>query len=272
MDEQPAQPADEAAGVDRTSRDDGPASGDVGGRSQVVVAERLLVAGALLDVVLDPEAGVQPALHRDLGDPGQVSQAHQVTDHGDLRVAGQRQVGLDLEAPGPVLLRSGPFRQLRGERGRGGAGGPQHGARVVAVGGAVRPLHLEAAGVDGGDDRAHVQLDPHPGQRLGRTGRELRTERRQRFLAAVEEMHRGLLRVELPVLVAQREGGDLVDLSRELDTGRPRADEREGQPAPPLRRVGRGGRHLERTEHPAPDGQRVCRGSSCRARSEAYSS
>ena len=61
----------------------------------------------------------------------------------------------------------------------------------------------------------------------------------------------------LPVLVPQREGGELADLPGQLDPGRPRADQGEGQPASPLLRVGRGLSHLERAEDPPPDGERV---------------
>ena len=42
VDEQPADPAEEAAEVQPPGRDDGVAAGDVGGRAQVVVAERLV--------------------------------------------------------------------------------------------------------------------------------------------------------------------------------------------------------------------------------------
>lgn len=53
---------------------------------------------------------------------------------------------------------------------------------------------------------------------------------------------------------------DLPDLSREFDTGRPTADECEGEPLPPLPFVrGRLG-HLERPVDPSADVQRVVQG------------
>src|SRR5437763_5785031 len=62
VDEQPDPPAGEAAEVHPERRDDGFAAGDVGGRAQVTVLERLaevLPAG----LVGDFAPGVQPGLH-----------------------------------------------------------------------------------------------------------------------------------------------------------------------------------------------------------------
>src|SRR6185369_1465961 len=77
VDEQPGQPAEEAAEVQPEGRDDGPPPRDVGGRPQVPVPERL-VMGLALGLVADLVARVQPRLHRDLGDPGQLVQAHHI--------------------------------------------------------------------------------------------------------------------------------------------------------------------------------------------------
>src|SRR5205823_3733520 len=77
VDEQPYPPADEAAEVQPESGNNGAPSRDVGGRAQIAVAEGLVV-GLAPGQVADPAGGVEPGLHRDLGDPGQLVQAHQV--------------------------------------------------------------------------------------------------------------------------------------------------------------------------------------------------
>src|SRR5215471_10660476 len=84
VDEQPDPPAEEAAEVQPEGGDDGAPARDIGGRAQVAVAERLVV-GLPPGEVADLAGGVQPRLHRDLGDPGQLVQAHQVPGHQDLR-------------------------------------------------------------------------------------------------------------------------------------------------------------------------------------------
>jgi len=57
----------------------------------------------------------------------------------------------------------------------------------------------------------------------------------------------------MPELLAQRLGGHFPDLPGELDAGRPRSHQGEGEPASAFGRVvGRLG-HLERAEYPPPD-------------------
>src|SRR5262249_42369398 len=83
------------------------AAGDIGGRTQVVVLERLVV-GLALGLVADPAPRVQSRLHGDLGDAGQLVQAHHVPGHQDVRMAGQGQVLAAHQAARPVLLRTAP--------------------------------------------------------------------------------------------------------------------------------------------------------------------
>jgi hypothetical protein len=165
MDEQPADPADQAADMHRACLQDRAAAGDVRGRAELVIPER--AAGALaFEPVPDAVPGVQPGPHRDFGDAGQAAQAHHVTDDEDLGVARDGQVVADLDPAGLVALRaSGPRQRGRDRRCRD-PGGPQHGAGVVA---GIRPglvLDLQPALVHMGDRRAHVQLDAEVSQRL----------------------------------------------------------------------------------------------------------
>src|SRR5215472_19050024 len=75
VDEQPGDPAGEAAEVQLPGGDDGAPAGDVGGRAQVVIAERL-VKGLVYGLQGDLAARVMPRLHGDLGDSRQPVQAH----------------------------------------------------------------------------------------------------------------------------------------------------------------------------------------------------
>src|SRR5215471_21400107 len=83
MYEQPHHPAGEAAEVHPEGGDDRVPARDVGGRAQVVVAERLVV-GVALGLLSNPAGGVEPGLHGGLGDPGQLVQAHHVPGHQDV--------------------------------------------------------------------------------------------------------------------------------------------------------------------------------------------
>ena len=107
VDEQPGQPAQPSrrsrSGPADTHR---PAAGDVGGRAQVAVPERLGRAAAPGHL----PAGSGGRRRRRTASPprprpGSLSQAHQVADHEDLRVARDGQVGADRDPPGPVAAR-----------------------------------------------------------------------------------------------------------------------------------------------------------------------
>ena len=72
-------------------------------------------------------------------------------------------------------------------------------------------------------------------------------------LAAVEQQDPGVVGLDMPVLAAQRLGGDLPDLPGQLDAGGSRSHQGEGEPARAFRRVVGGLGHLERAEYPPPD-------------------
>ena len=175
-------------------------------------------------------------------------------------MAGDGQVLADHDPPGPVLFRAGGLGHRSGQRRCLHARGPQHVAAHVPGHRAVVVLDLQAARVHVGDDRAHVQLDPELAQVPGGQGGQLRAEHRQRRAAAVEQQDPGVLRLDVPVLAAQRLGRDLADLPGQFHAGRPGADQGEGEPAGPFGRVGGGLGHLERAEDPPPDLHRVLDG------------
>ena len=259
MDEQPDHPPGEPGELQPPHRDHRAAAGDVGGRAQVVVAERL-GRRAPPGLVADAAPGVQAGLHGDLGDPGELVQAHHVTGDHDLRVTGDAQVRADLDAPGPVLLGPGGRRDRRRHRRRRDPRGPQHGRRLIPGYRAVLGADAQPAAIHAGHDRVHVLLDPELVQGAGRLGRQLRAERGQRRGAAVEQQDPGVLGVDVPVFGAQRLGGHFADLPGQFHARRAGADQGEGEPAPPLGRVGRRLCHLESAEHPPPDDQRVLDG------------
>ena len=93
---------------------DGAEATDGGDAPEVAVAERLEPRSSPAQATADRVRGVQAALHRDLGDAGQVVEADHVAHREHLGMAGQREVGQRRDAPGPVDLR--PARL--GERAR----------------------------------------------------------------------------------------------------------------------------------------------------------
>ena len=107
MHEHPHDPRGKAAQPDPVPAEDGAEAPDGGDAAEVAVAERLglLVAA---QAAADRVRGVQAALHRDLGDTGQVVEAGHVADREHLGMAGQREVGQHLDPPGTVDL--GPAR------------------------------------------------------------------------------------------------------------------------------------------------------------------
>src|SRR5450755_696388 len=256
VDEQPGHPAGEAAEPKWPGRQDGPPAGDVGGRADISVPERP-GRGPAGDLALDPVTRIPAGLHRHLGHARQLAQAHQVADHGDLRMASDGQVVADLDAPGAVAARAGRRRDSRRHRRRLDARGPEHYPGLVSRGAAILGAHLQPVAVDVGHDRVHVQFDAQVPQRPGGLVRQLGPERGERRGAAVEQQHPRVLRLDVPELASQGPGGELANLTGQLHAGRAGADQRERQPALLLPRVGGGLGQLERAEDPAPDRERV---------------
>ena len=102
-----------------------------------------------------------------------------------------------------------------------------------------------------------LQLDAESFELARRAPGEIVAERRQRFLAAVDQEHAHRRRVERAELAAQSADRELADLPRDLDAGRARADDDDRQPVSSLGGVGRGLGHLERAEDAAPELERV---------------
>ncbi len=105
-----------------------------------------------------------------------------------------------------------------------------------------------------------MQLHTQLPQRGGGLLRQRGAEGGERGVAAVEQEDPGVLGVDVPELRAQGTGGELADLSGELDPGGTGADHGEGEPPAELAGVGRALGELERPEHPATDRQRVVDG------------
>ncbi len=160
----------------------------------------------------------------------------------------------------PVLLGAGRLGDRRGHRRRGHPGGPQHGAQPRA-GSRCRPGRGRSARrCQPGSRPSACAVRPPACAGAGRLVRQLRAERGQRGVAAVEQQHPGVLGLDVAVLVAQRLRRHLADLPGQLDARGPGADQGEGELAAALRRIGRALGHLERAEHPAPDEQGVLDG------------
>ena len=216
--------------MQRSGRDDRPAAGDVGGRPEVEVPER---PGAPARGLLpDPAPGVEARLHRDLGQAGQLVEAHQVADDGDLGVTGDGEVRPTRIRP--ARSRSAPVASASAaatgapRRRRSTAPCPRRSGSSCRRGPAPR-----ARGVD--EVTASPGAARHPGRSAHRPPCATAWARRPpAALAAVEEQDPGVLRADGAELVVQRVGGELADLPGQLDPGRPAADEGEGQPAPPL--------------------------------------
>ena len=250
-------PADEAADLQRPGGDDRAAAGDVGRRAEVMVAERLLV-DLPRDLVPDAVRGVEPGLHRHLGDAGELVQAHHVAEDGNLRMAGDGQVLLDEDAPGPVALGAGGGREGRGD-GRGlDPGGPQHGAGVVA--GLAAPAWSRTSSPS---SSTWVTSEPMCSS----------TPRRRRVRAAFcdsfgPNMASGALppsksstRASSGLMFRNSARSVLVATSRiwpasSTPVGPAPTRAKVSQRAA-FRRVGGGVRHLERAVDPAPDRERV---------------
>ena len=71
-----------------------------------------------LETVVDLLGGVLRALDRDLRHAGKVVEGDHVADDEDLGVTGERQVGVDADATGPVERRTGLLGQDLPERAR----------------------------------------------------------------------------------------------------------------------------------------------------------
>ena len=162
---------------------------------------------------------------------------------------GQRQVGLDGDPPGAVDL---------GARTPPPAGRPADAAATPAAHTTVRaPTRWRSPPGDSSSSPSVVDPDHHrvehrrhaevvelPLGALRQVGRE-RGEHARPGLHQQDPPRLGVHRAEV---ARQRVAGELGDLARHLDAGRPGADDREGQPLRALHRVGLELGRLERRE------------------------
>ena len=105
MHSQPHHPAGEAAEADALELDHGAEPPDRRHAAEVDVLERHRLVTAALQPAPDRAPGEETLLHRDLGDAGEVIEAHHVADGEHLGVPGQRAVGEHRHATGAVDLR-----------------------------------------------------------------------------------------------------------------------------------------------------------------------
>ena len=100
------------------------------------------------------------------------------------------------------------------------------------------------------DTGAHPQLDAGALQLLGRLAGEAIAERGERLLPTVEQQHAHRRRIERAELALEAAHRQLAHLSRQLDPGRPGADDDHGQPLLALGGIVLDRRHLEGAEDP----------------------
>ena len=105
-----------------------------------------------------------------------------------------------------------------------------------------------------------MHFDPALFERRPRLFRQPVTERREDLLATLEQNDPHIGRIEAPEVVLQSPPRELRDLSRDLDTGRPAADDHEGQPRPTGVEIVLQLGHLEGAEDPLALHERVGEG------------
>ena len=154
---------------------------------------------------------IAPLLHRHRGDAREshdvallIAHANHVTEREHLRVAGERQVGLDGHAAGAVQLGACQRAELLREAGCRYAGGPDHGVRRDPLGLPVRRPrgHAIAVDVDDGvaEHRRHTEVD----QRPLRAPRERLRERSEHAVGGLEQQHPALARIDRAEVASKR--------------------------------------------------------------------
>jgi hypothetical protein len=156
-----------------------------------------------------------------------VAQRGQVANDEDLRVLGNTQVGLDGHAPAAVHRQP----KLAAERRRLHAGGPQ---RRVGRDDVVAAAHV--VGGDVGGAFAQPDLDAEPLERALGARRQIGRVLLEHSVAAFQQDHPRLARIERPEVVPHGVASDLGDGARQLHAGRPAAHDDKRQ-----QRLTRGG-------------------------------
>ena len=248
----PEQPGDQAGQVHVAELQHGRAAPDRGDVALVAVLEgrrRHRPAGARRDHVrhIGPHLlrGGRDARHRAAV---LALDRRGVADDEHLRAAGHAEVLVDDHPARVVALRPDPAAGFRGHDARG----PDH----------RRGLETAALEVDAGlvavrHPGAGHDLDAHPLQRLAGVGGEVLRERRQHARPGLDQDDAGGPRVDVAELIRHHVPRDLDDRARELDAGRARAHDREGQQPLALGRIVRELGALEGDQQPTADDGRV---------------
>jgi len=149
-----------------------------------------------------------------------VDGASQVADHEDVVVAGRSQVAAHDDAASLPLLKAGRF----GQRCRLDAGCPDERVR----GQDLTTLEVHAAGTGPVDRLAQTHVDAALTQRVERRPLRLLGEAVEKIVGRLDEHDASAAHVEV-VEVAVEHLEELYEGPRQLDSGRPTADDREGE-------------------------------------------
>ena len=200
-------------------------------RALVEVLERL--RGARL-AVADRVPHVPRLLDRDRGETWErlavgTVQRGRVADDGDLRVAREREVGVDLHPAAAVRSRAGRLRHKRGQPGGSHARRPDHRAGGDPLG-FVAELDRHPARVDPGDHRVLSDRDAETAQLVRGLGGGRLGERRHHAFARIEQDHAGRIGMDAPELALHRMAREDRELPRDLDARRTTAHDDEREP------------------------------------------
>src|SRR6266540_5923957 len=221
--ETPEEPGGESGEPDPSQVRDGRSASQHGEIARVTVTKGL--EGLASTGEFDVPGGVTSLLDRHLRDAGQslsspVGKTGEISDHKDLRMAGNGQVGLDCDTPRPV---QGDPERAR-EPGGSDTGGPQDrpGLEVFRAD-LNRPL----------SDRRHGGTGPRFDAELvqGRGGfrRQLFGKGRKNARAGLEQEDARVARIDRAEIARQDMPGNLADGSRELGARGAAAHQHEGQ-------------------------------------------
>ena len=174
-----------------------------------------------------------------------------VTDHEDVGMTRDRQIGKDFHTSGTVEFDAGLVGEVAAERAGRNAGRPHLACGFDTPHGAVGVLDRDAVAVDVGDHGVELDLHAHLLQPVLRLLAELLTHRRQHRGRGVEQDHPCLRRIDMAERTFEGVVGQFGDLPGHFDTGRPRADDDEGEQLLAAGRVAGPLRLFESAQDPA---------------------
>ena len=238
MQEEPGQPGDEAAELQRAHLCHRRVSRHGGHRSLVEVLERFpcrRIGAAQLG--LDQLGRVARALNGALRLARYALDTGHVADDEHVRVPGNGEIGQDLDPAGPVDLGAALVGDHFGQRAGRHPGRPHLGGALDAPRPAVAVLHVDPVAIDSGDHRAQLDLHAEFLQPRGRLAAELLAHRRQHRGSRVEQDHPGPGGVDAAEGALEGVVGEFGDLAGHLHAGRSGADDDEGQQFRPALRV-----------------------------------